>query len=194
MSNKQSQLYKIKEDIILKKICPDLARNAINLVMGDGNVDAEIVFIGEAPGRKEDETGMPFMGASGRFLNDMLESIELERSDVFITNIVKYRPPDNRDPLASEKAAFLPYLIKQILVINPKIIVTLGRHSMENFIPDAKISDIHGKPQIVNIDNNEIILVPLYHPAAAIYNRKLRQTLFDDFECIKQIVDDLSAV
>src|SRR5690606_38908114 len=126
--DKQTALEQIAADIVTSNICPDLAKTATQLVFGEGNPDADIVFIGEAPGKKEDETGKPFVGAAGRFLDEMLESIGLSRQDIYITNIVKYRPPGNRDPLPSEKQEFLPYLAEQIKVIEPKLIVTLGRH------------------------------------------------------------------
>ncbi len=116
---KEERLDQIKADILSRNICPDLAKTAKNLVMGDGNADADIVFIGEAPGKNEDEQGLPFVGAAGKFLNEMLASIGLDRSDIYITNIVKYRPPNNRDPLPEEKTAFLPYLTRQIEVIDP---------------------------------------------------------------------------
>ena len=144
--SKSQQLDQIRADILSNNICPNLAQTATQLVLGDGNPDADIVFIGEAPGKKEDETGTPFVGASGKFLNEMLASINLDRQDVYITNIVKYRPPNNRDPKPEEKKAFLPYLLAQIAVIEPKVIIPLGRHSMNVFLPGAKISEVHGKP------------------------------------------------
>src|SRR5215212_9229184 len=116
-SDKSAQLDKIKENIIKQNICPELAAQAKQLVFGDGNLDADIVFIGEAPGKNEDEQGIPFVGAAGRFLNEMLALIGLKREDIYITNIVKYRPPNNRDPLPDEKEAFLPFLTRQLDVI-----------------------------------------------------------------------------
>ena len=183
---KQQLLDEVRADILEKSICPDLAKSATNLVMGEGNPDADIVFIGEAPGKNEDEQGLPFVGAAGKFLNEMLAAADLERSDVYITNIVKYRPPNNRDPLPEEKQAFWPYLARQLEIINPKAIITLGRHSMEFFLPDAKISQIHGhavrkKVKYHDGKEHEWLIVPLYHPAAALYNGGLRQTLIDDF-------------
>ncbi len=190
--SKQAQLEQIKADIITQNICPDLAQTATQIVMGNGNPDADIVFIGEAPGKKEDETGQPFVGASGKMLDAMLGSIDMQRSDVFITNIVKYRPPDNRDPSTKEKNQFLPFLIKQLLVIHPKVVITLGRHSMNVFLPDAVIGDVHGVPQrsVVLPDGAtaSFILLPLYHPAAAMYNGRLKQTLLDDFAGIPAIL------
>src|SRR3546814_5139610 len=127
--DKQSQLSNLAAEIREKGITPDLAAQATNLVMGDGDLDAEIVFIGEAPGKNEDEQGLPFVGAAGKFLNEMLAAAGMERKDVYITNIVKYRPPNNRDPLPEETAAFWPYLLKQLQIIQPKVVITLGRHS-----------------------------------------------------------------
>ncbi|HEX7484290.1 MAG TPA: uracil-DNA glycosylase [Candidatus Saccharimonadales bacterium] len=186
--SKQEQLDNLKTDILENNICPDLAEQATQLVMGDGNLDAEIVFIGEAPGKKEDESGLPFVGASGKFLNEMLAQARLERRDVYITNVVKYRPPNNRDPKPAEKKAFMPYLLKQLEIIKPKVVITLGRHSMEYFLPGAIIGDIHGQPHQVQIDSNELLIIPLYHPAAALYNGSLRQTLIDDFMRVPQII------
>lgn len=243
--DKQAQLEQIKADILKNNICPDLAKQATNLVMGDGNPDADIVFIGEAPGKNEDVQGLPFVGAAGKFLNEMLESIGLERKDVYITNIVKYRPPNNRDPLPDEKKAFWPYLLRQLSVIEPKIVVTLGRHSMEYFLPDQKISAIHGQPKRIRIlkpsggpngdgvqgaaekrtaavqkstakgaseaatpqsapklsrvassarQSDELVWVvlPLFHPAAALYNGGMRQTLIDDFSNIPEIIKQIT--
>lgn len=179
--DKITLLNQVAADIRKKNICPDLAKQATNLVMGDGSVDSDIVFIGEAPGKNEDLSGLPFVGAAGKFLNDMLSQAGLERKDVYITNIVKYRPPNNRDPLPDEKAAFWPYLLKQLQIINPKVIITLGRHSMEYFLPGLKIGEIHGQPQTVQVGGQRLVIMPLYHPAAALYNGSLRQTLITDF-------------
>ena len=184
-------LEQIRADIIKNNICPDLAMQATNLVMGDGNVDADIVFIGEAPGKNEDEQGLPFVGAAGKFLNEMLESVELKRSDVFITNIVKYRPPNNRDPLPEEKAAFWPYLVRQLDIIQPQIVVTLGRHSMEYFLPGQKISTIHGQPKRISFGERKLVIVPLYHPAAALYNGGMRSMLVEDFKKLPKIIEIL---
>lgn len=186
--NKEQQIDALRTDIFTKDICPDLAAQAKNLVMGDGSLDAEIIFIGEAPGKNEDEQGLPFIGAAGKVLNELLAQAGMERSDVYITNIVKYRPPNNRDPRPDEKAAFLPYLLAQIQIIQPKVVVTLGRHSMEYFLPGAKIGDVHGKVHNVQLDGCQCVVVPLYHPAATIYNRKLRQTLIDDIEALSQSI------
>lgn len=184
MADKQQLLDQIKADILKKNICPDLAKTAKQLVMGDGNPDAGIVFIGEAPGKNEDEQGVPFVGASGKFLSEMLALINLKREDIYITNIVKYRPPNNRDPLPSEKEAFLPFLHKQLEVIEPKLIITLGRHSMDVLLPGLTISQVHGQSKRYK----GRVYLPLFHPAAALYNGGLRQTLIDDFMSIPAII------
>jgi DNA polymerase len=182
---RQKQLDKIKEDIIKQNICPDLAKNATQLVFGDGHPYSDIVFIGEAPGKNEDEQGLPFVGAAGRFLDEMLESIKLKRAQVYITNIVKYRPPGNRDPYPDEKADFLPFLKRQLEVIKPKLVVTLGRHSMESLLPPGLgISRVHGQPKRFNGQ----VYMPLFHPAAALYNNSMRQTLIDDFAKIPKVL------
>lgn len=241
--SKQEQLEKLKGRILSNNVCEDLAKQATQLVMGDGNPDADIVFIGEAPGKNEDEQGIPFVGAAGKFLNEMLAMINLKRGDIYITNIVKYRPPSNRDPLPEEKAAFLPYLQKQLEIIRPKLIVTLGRHSMDVLLPGLKISQVHGKPmrarwsylwrsggghsadamqgagqqrteayqeyaegaeeaatkqraassgRVLGFAQKQadttVVLLPLFHPAAALYNGAMRQTLIDDFMSIPQIL------
>ncbi len=189
--DKQAQLNELAKIIIAGKVCPELAESATQLVMGDGNPDADIVFIGEAPGKNEDEQGLPFVGAAGKFLNEMLAAAGMDRNDVYITNIVKYRPPNNRDPLPEEKKAFWPYLLKQLQIIEPKIVITLGRHSMEYFLPEMKISQIHGQAKRITFGDKKLVIVPLYHPAAALYNGGMRQTLIDDFLRVPQIIRQL---
>lgn len=196
--NKQAHIDQLATEIISKNTCPELAAQATQLVMGDGNPNADIVFIGEAPGKKEDEQGLPFVGAAGKFLNEMLAAAGMVRSDVYITNIVKYRPPNNRDPLPEEKATFLPYLLRQLEIIDPKAIITLGRHSMEYFLPEAKISKIHGKAVKKRVfyhdtSEHEWLIIPLYHPAAALYNGSMRQTLIDDFLRTSSIVSGMTS-
>lgn len=213
-SSKEDQLTKIKHDIIKQQVCPELAKGATQLVFGDGSASAEIVFIGEAPGKNEDEQGLPFVGAAGQFLNEMLAAIGLKRDDVYITNIVKYRPPQNRDPYPDEKAEFLPFLKRQIEAIKPKLIITLGRHSMEVFLPGLKISQCHGQPKRIRVKSSESrvtktrnsklvtrgsqdiiswVILPLFHPAAALYNGSMRQTLIDDFIRIPVILKKIKA-
>ena len=184
-TDNQKLLDQIKADIIKQNICPDLAQEATQLVFGDGSPTADIVFIGEAPGKNEDEQGLPFVGAAGKFLNEMLAMIGLKREDVYITNIVKYRPPNNRDPYPDEKAAFLPFLRKQLEVIRPKLVIPLGRHSMGVLLPpELRISQCHGQPKRYKGQ----VYLPLFHPAAALYNGAMRQTLIDDFAAIPNVL------
>ena len=184
---KQQLLDELKARIEAANVTPELKAQATQLVFADGNADAQIVFIGEAPGKNEDEQGKPFVGAAGKFLNEMLEMINLKRGDIYITNIVKYRPPNNRDPLPEEKAEWLPYLHEQLDIIQPKLIVTLGRHSMDVLLPGLKISQVHGKPKRYK----DHVYLPLFHPAAALYNGGMRQTLIDDFALIPSIMKKL---
>ena len=187
--SKVELLEEIKTDIVKDKVCPDLAAGATQLVFGTGSADADVMFIGEAPGKSEDEQGLPFVGAAGKFLNELLAGVGLKRSDVYITNIVKYRPPDNRDPYPDEKAAFLPYLRRQIETIKPKLVATLGRHSMEALLPPGlTISACHGQPKRYNGQ----VYLPLFHPAAALYNGGMRQTLVDDFAKIPRILAQIN--
>ncbi|HET9981354.1 MAG TPA: uracil-DNA glycosylase [Ktedonobacterales bacterium] len=156
----------------------DLCLNTKNGVPGEGSPHAEVLFIGEAPGFNEDRQGRPFVGPAGHFLNELLGAVGLDRSTVFITNVVKHRPPENRDPLPDEIAACSDYLTRQIAALNPKVIVTLGRFSMARFFPGAKISSIHG--QAKKIDGR--VVVAMYHPAAALHQQSLKQTVIDDFK------------
>ena len=192
METKSAKLDAIKQQILDDKVCPELASQATQLVFGDGNPDADIVFIGEAPGKQEDLQGLPFVGSAGRLLNEMLESVDLSRDQVYITNIVKYRPPANRDPLPEEKKAFMRYLSRQLEVIRPKMIVALGRHAANCFLPDLKIGREHGKAKRLALRLNKetisIIFLPLFHPAAALYNGSIRQVLIDDFAGIPQLM------
>ncbi|MBE0409018.1 MAG: uracil-DNA glycosylase [Anaerolineales bacterium] len=163
----------------------ELYHSRKNAVAGEGPADAEIVFIGEGPGFHENEQGRPFVGAAGKFLEELLASIGLERSDVFITNIVKCRPPGNRDPLPEEISTCTNlYLERQIQAINPKVIVTLGRYSMELFLPKSKISSVHGQAFVVK----GRVVVPMYHPAAALHQGSLRPVIERDFARIPELM------
>ena len=186
---KQTKLDALAGEIEQEAVCSELRSQATQLVMGDGNPDADIVFIGEAPGKNEYVQGKPFVGAAGKFLDVMLSEAGLKRADVYITNIVKYRPPNNRDPLPEEKREFWPYLMRQIDIIDPKVVITLGRHSGSAFIPDLVISRDHGHARQVRYHEHELLVIPLYHPAAALYNGGMRQTLVDDFLQAKQLAD-----
>lgn len=180
----QERLDQIAAEIVRNNVCPDLAKTAKHLVFGEGSPTAKIIFIGEAPGRNEDETGLPFVGAAGKFLDELLDGIGLARSDVYITSILKYRPPKNRDPKPAEKAEFWPYLQAQLEVIQPKLIVTLGRHGLNCFLPEAKIGEVHGVAQ----EWEGYTLLPLYHPAAVLYSRKLKETVIQDFAVITKLI------
>jgi uracil-DNA glycosylase family 4 len=185
MKSKREQLDKL--NTYWKENCEcELKKTATQAVFGHGNAESEVVFIGEAPGKNEDLKGIPFVGAAGKFFDEMLAGITLKREDIYITNIVKYRPPNNRDPEPSEKEACNEWLISELKIITPKLIVFLGRHSMTRFFPTDKISDVHGKLLIKQIPelNKEQAFLPLYHPAAALYNGSMRETLIKDFNKI----------
>lgn len=169
-----------------------LKETATQPVFGDGNPDSEIVFIGEAPGKKEDEAGVPFVGAAGKFLAEMLAAIGMKREDIYITNIVKYRPPDNRDPEPEEKKQCVEWLKAELQFINPKLIIFLGRHSMNHFFPHLKISEVHGKYIHCALPDFPIYnFLPLYHPAAALYNGGMRDELMKDFKKIPKIIQKI---
>jgi len=192
---KSTQKHKLLESVELELLTddptPELRKQATQLVFGHGNVDASIVIIGEAPGKKEDETGQPFVGASGKMLDQLLDSVGLKRDDIYITNIVKYRPPNNRDPKKSEKEAMWPYLVEQLRIIKPKVVVTLGRHSGAHFVADLEMSRDHGQTRAVSgilEGNDELNILTLYHPAAALYNGSLRDTLFIDFQTVADFI------
>ncbi len=170
----------------------ELKITATQAVPGVGNAEAEIVFIGEAPGKSEDKQGEPFVGAAGKFLNEMLEHINLERKDVYITNIVKYRPPNNRDPLPEEKSACRLWLLEELKIISPKVIIFLGRHAMNNFFPDLQISSAHGKLLIKQFKGMSTkYFFPLYHPAAALYDGSMRDVLINDFRKIPKVLKNI---
>ena len=158
----------------------ELAKKS-NPVLGEGNPNADVVFIGEAPGKREDELGRPFVGPAGKFLDELLGSIGFKREDVYITNIVKYRPPGNRDPEPEEKTACLPWVKLELAIIKPKVIATLGKHALNEFFPKLSISHVHGKAQKVTED---LTVFPIYHPAAALHNGGLRGALFEDFKAL----------
>ena len=161
-----------------------LCAGRTNTVPGEGSAEAQIMFIGEGPGFYEDQQGRPFVGASGKFLDQLLASIGLDRRTVFITNVVKCRPPDNRDPQPDEIAACGKYLGEQISVIQPKVIVTLGRHSMQRYFPGEAIGKVHGQPR----RKDETIVVPMYHPAAALHQGSLRNVIEADFRKLPDLL------
>ncbi|TEU02448.1 uracil-DNA glycosylase [Candidatus Woesebacteria bacterium] len=190
---KQKALDKLKEKMSRDEALP-LRKGATNLVFGEGNSDAKVVFIGEGPGYWEDQKGRPFVGNAGAFLNQLLHSIKLPREDVFITNVVNYRPPGNRDPLPEEIAAFSPYIDKMIEIIKPKVIVTLGRFSMAKFLPGVKISDVHGKLHAVAWKGREITIVPMYHPAAGLRNGEIKRRTVEDFQKLPEILKETDKI
>jgi len=187
MDAAQRQLNELADQIRVCTLCR-LCEGRTNAVPGTGPSTAEIVFIGEGPGKSEDEQGIPFCGASGKFLDELLASINLTRDDVFVTNVVKCRPPANRDPLPDEKqVCSTTYLDRQLAAIRPKLIVTLGRHAMSYFIPDLKISEVHGQPKRYKGQ----VYLALFHPAVALYNGGMRETLKEDFQNIPRILKKL---
>ncbi|MBN1486494.1 MAG: uracil-DNA glycosylase [Anaerolineae bacterium] len=165
-------------------LCP-LHAGRTHAVPGAGPLDADIMFIGEAPGFHEDQQGIPFVGAAGKFLNELLDSAGIDRNKVFITNVIKCRPPGNRDPDTQEVGACKDYLDRQIALIKPKVIVTLGRHSMARAFPDEKVSRVHGIPRKVGSQ----VYFPMYHPAAALHQPSLRPTVEEDFRRLRQLLE-----
>lgn len=195
--SKTEELKKIKDAVVeIGGKLADLRREGKYFpVIGEGSHDADIMFIGEAPGENEVKTGRPFVGRAGQFLNELLASVEISRETVYITNIVKDRPPKNRDPLPEEIDRYAPLLDKQIDIIKPKIIATLGRFSMVYIMNRyglewevGPISSLHGKVFNTEVEGQKVKVVPLFHPAAAIYNQHLKSTLTEDFKVIKTLI------
>ena len=193
MLNKSDILKEIEEDC--RNADLPLKKGSTNLVFGKGNPNAEIMFIGEAAGRNEDEQGLPFVGAAGKNLDKLLDKVGLSIEDVYITNILKYRPPENRDPFPEEIKAHTPWLLQQIREIKPKVICSLGNYATKFFLSEGNvdlmdkqpgITSIHGKVKFVKINGVEIKLVPLFHPAAIIYNQKLKSAWEGDMEIVKE--------
>ncbi len=186
---KHEQLEKLNK--YWQKNCKcELRKTATQAVFGLGNAESDIVFIGEAPGKNEDIKGVPFIGSAGKFLDELLASIKIKREEIYITSIVKYRPPNNRDPKPKEKEDSYEWLINELKIISPKLIVFLGRHSMTQFFEGMKISEVHGKLIIKSIPDlgKEQAFLPLYHPAAALYKGSMRKILILDFKKIPKIL------
>ncbi len=181
--NPQDVLNEIAREASVCKKCA-LYHSRKKSVPGEGPANADIMFIGEGPGFYENEQGRPFVGAAGKFLEELLANIGMKREQVFITNVVKCRPPSNRDPLPDELAACADYLDRQIQVINPKVIVTLGRYSMAKFLPNARISDVHGQSLMVK----GRLIVPMVHPAAALHQPSLRPSVEQDFQKLPDLI------
>jgi uracil-DNA glycosylase family 4 len=191
VENKKQKLDEIAKKVAsCKKCC--LYKNATKPVPGDGNPQAEVMFIGEAPGYWEDQKGRPFVGQAGKLLDELLQLIKLPRENVFIANVVKHRPPNNRDPLPEEIGACEEFLDAQIKIIDPKIIVTLGRFSLNKFLPGEFISKIHGQARFVEFAGRKRILIPMYHPAAALRNERIMGKLKFDFQKIQKFLEDAS--
>jgi len=183
-SDQREALESVHSEVRRCTKCP-LHRGRTNAVPGAGPIDADIMFIGEAPGFHEDQQGIPFVGRAGQFLNELLEQADIDRDNVFITNVIKCRPPGNRDPKPDEVKACKPYLDEQIEILQPKVIVTLGRHSMARAFPNEKISQVHGQPRRVNGQ----IYFPMYHPAAALHQPSLTGTVQDDFAKLRSLLN-----
>jgi len=188
--NKQEQLNELKQRMEKDESLP-LKEGATRLVFGVGNPETEILFIGEGPGYWEDQKGEPFVGNAGKLLDMVLRMIELPRESVYITNIVHHRAPENRDPEPSEISAYGKYLDELIKIIDPKVIITLGRFSMGKFLPGAMISSIHGKVQRVKWKDRDIVVVPMYHPAAALRNGNMMFSFKDDFRKLPEILNQI---
>jgi DNA polymerase len=196
--NKTELLRGIKDEVVAFSASPlyrERVANGVLPVIGEGSHDAHVMFIGEAPGKNEAATGKPFCGAAGRVLDELLAHIALPRKEAYITNIVKDRPPQNRDPLPEEIAAYAPFLDRQIAIIRPKVIATLGRFSMAYIMERlglgaqlATIGQLHGKVLSATMPWGEIRIVPLYHPAAAIYDQRKKDTLKKDMEVVKKLL------
>lgn len=180
------EFKKLEREIKGCKKCP-LFETRTNVVPGYGDPNADIMFIGEGPGKNEDEQGLPFVGAAGKYLDELLGMIGMKREQVFIANVVKCRPPGNRDPLPEEVQKCWPYLEKQIELIKPKLIVTLGRHSMARFIKSGTISNIHGQPKRVKGQ----VYFPIFHPAAALYRGALKDDIEKDFKKIPKVLEKI---
>lgn len=164
---------------------------ATRLVFGEGNPDTEIYFLGEAPGFYEDRLGRPFVGQAGKLLDRLLEQIGLRRESVYISNVVRYRPPNNRDPNPDEILAFQKYVDEEIKIIKPKIIVTLGRFALDKFLPGEYISRVHGKPRRITWQSLNVTIIPMYHPAAALRNSDFMRQLIADFKVIKNVLEEI---
>ncbi len=184
IDNREQALGTIHTQIWACTRCP-LHVGRTHAVPGDGPVDATLMFIGEAPGFHEDQQGIPFVGAAGKFLSELLQKAGIDRGVVYITNVIKCRPPGNREPQIEEVAVCTPYLDQQIEIINPQVIITLGRHSMNRAFPNEKISVVHGQPRKVN----GRVYFPMYHPAAALHQPSLRSTVEADFDKLRALLD-----
>jgi len=188
LEEKKKELKKITQKVANCRRC-SLYKNTTKPVPGEGDPQAEVMFIGEAPGYWEDQQGRPFVGQAGKLLNELLQLIKLPRESAFITNVIKHRPPGNRDPLPEEIEACREFLDTQIKIIDPKVIVTLGRFSLNKFLPGEFISKIHGQARFVEFAGRKRIVIPMYHPAAALRNEKIMRELRNDFQKIPRFLE-----
>lgn len=196
LNNRDLELKKIRDEVLALEDSPLYSYRTENKyfpVIGEGSHEAKIMFIGEAPGKNEAKTGRPFCGSAGKILDDLLSGVGINRPDVYVTNIVKDRPQNNRDPLPEEIAVYGPFLDRQIQIIQPRVIATLGRYSMGYIMEKFGLSDvllpiskIHGKEFMVETEYGKVSIIPLYHPAAAIYDRSLLETLKQDFKILEK--------
>jgi uracil-DNA glycosylase family 4 len=190
--DKKSELAKLRQKMEEAEL--PLKAGATRLVFGDGSADAEIFFLGEGPGYWEDMKGIPFVGNAGALLNRMLAAIGINREDVFISNVVHYRPPQNRDPMPEEIAAFAPYVDHMIEIIDPVLIVPLGRFSMGKFLPGVRIGAVHGKMHVVKFKGSKRVVVPMYHPAAALRSGEMMMRFRQDFLELPKILEEAGRV
>lgn len=184
-----TELEKLAAEVAQCQKCP-LSRGRTRTVPGEGPADARLLFVGEAPGFHEDREGRPFVGAAGKFLEDLLRSIALTREQVYICNVIKCRPPNNRDPLPEDIEACRSYLDRQLDLIRPRVIVTLGRYSMARYFPNASISQIHGRAKKIG----EVLYLPLFHPAAALHQPRYKAAIEEDFLKIPGLLKQMVAV
>jgi uracil-DNA glycosylase len=194
--NRTKQMRAIKDEVLALKSSPlytERIKNKVFPVIGEGSHDAKIMFIGEAPGKNEAATGRPFCGAAGKILDQLLASVGIDRAEVYVTNIVKDRPPFNRDPLPDEIKIYAPFLVQQIDIIKPKVIATLGRFSMDYIMRRlglelklGPISRLHGQTFSGEASYGSVTVIPLYHPAVAIYNQASKDTLMQDFKVLEK--------
>jgi DNA polymerase len=188
--HKYKALHRLKEEMEKDDSLP-LKKGATKLVFGTGNTEAKILCIGEGPGFNEDKEGLPFVGQAGKLLDKLFPLAGLERKNVFITNIVHHRPPENRDPLPNEIEAYGKYLDRIIEIIKPEMIITLGRFSMAKFLPNVFISDVHGKKYEIKWNEKNIVVIPMYHPAASLRNGNVLALEKNDFYQLKEILSKM---
>lgn len=187
---KEEKLKELKRKLEEDKSLP-LRSGATQLVFGEGNPNTDFYFLGEAPGYWEDQKGRPFVGTAGKLLDETLSENGVKREDVYISNVVRFRPPGNRDPFPEELAAFAPYVDEEIEIIDPKIIVTLGRYSMAKFLANVLISRVHGKVFKVDWKGKERVIIPMFHPAAALRREDIMEQFKEDFKILKKVLEDL---